>query len=205
MTRVFGEDGGSTPVTVVEVGPCRITQLKNGDTDGYRSVQVTSGSKRQGLVNKARAGHFSKAGVDAGRGLWEFRLDDGEGDDLEVGGELKAGVFEAGQMVDVTGVSRGKGFAGTVKRHNFSTQDTTHGNSLAHRAPGSIGQCQTPGRVFPGKKMAGQMGNARVTVKSLEVVRVDEERNLLLIRGGVPGATDVDLVIRPSLKQKGAN
>lgn len=205
MTRVFDENGVSIPVTVVEAGPCRITQVKTPDSDGYRAVQCTVGNKRQALVNKPVAGHFAKSGVEAGRGLWEFRLEGEEGAELEVGGELKVDLFEAGQMVDVAGTSRGKGFAGTVKRHNFRTQDATHGNSLSHRAPGSIGQCQTPGRVFKGKKMAGQMGNARATVQNLEVVRVDAERNLLLIRGAVPGAPGSDLIIRPAMKQAKAS
>lgn len=205
MTRIFDESGASIPVTVVEAGPCRITQVKTPETDGYRAVQCTVGSKRQSLVSKPQAGHFAKAGVDAGTGLWEFRLEGEEGGELEVGGELKVDLFEAGQMVDVSGISRGKGFAGTVKRHNFRTQDATHGNSLAHRAPGSIGQCQTPGRVFKGKKMAGQMGNVRSTVQNLQVVRVDAERNLLLIRGAVPGAPGGDVIIRPSVKQARAS
>lgn len=205
MTRVFDEDGASIPVTVVEAGPCRITQVKTPDSDGYSAVQCTVGSKRQALVNKPQAGHLAKAGVDAGRGLWEFRLEGDDGADLEVGGELKVDLFEAGQMVDISGVTKGKGFAGTVKRHNFHTQDATHGNSLAHRVPGSIGQCQTPGRVFKGKKMAGQMGNTRSTVQNLEVVRVDAERNLLLIRGAVPGAPGADVIIRPSIKQAKAS
>jgi len=205
MTRIFGEDGSSVPVTVVEAGPCRIAQIKDPERDGYRGVQVTVGEKRQSLLNKAQAGHFAKAKVDAGRGLWEFRLPGDEGADLEVGGQITVEQFESGQMVDVSGVSRGKGFAGTVKRHNFRTQDATHGNSLSHRAPGSIGQCQTPGRVFPGKKMAGQMGNARATIQNLEVVRVDTERNLIMIRGAVPGAPGADLIIRPSVKRAKAS
>jgi large subunit ribosomal protein L3 len=205
MTRIFDENGVSIPVTVVEAGPCRITQVKTPDTDGYRAVQCAVGSKRQSLVNKPLAGHYAKAGVDAGEGLWEFRLEGDEGADLEVGGELKVDFFEAGQMVDVAGTTRGKGFAGTVKRHNFATQDATHGNSLAHRVPGSIGQCQTPGRVFKGKKMPGQMGNTRTTVQNLEVVRVDSERNLLLIRGAVPGSPGTDLIIRPAMKQARAS
>jgi large subunit ribosomal protein L3 len=200
MTRVFTEEGNSVPVSVIEVSPNRVTQVKNDETDGYRSVQVTAGSRRTGLVNKPAAGHFTKAGVEAGTGLWELRLADDEGEDLETGSELKVDMFEAGEMVDVTGTSKGKGFAGTVKRHNFSMQDATHGNSLAHRAPGSIGQCQTPGRVFKGKKMAGQMGDERVTTQNLEIVRVDEERNLLLIKGAVPGAAGGTVMVRPSVK-----
>ena len=200
MTRVFTEDGESIPVTVIEVEPNRVTQVKADETDGYRSVQVTVGTRKASRVNKAAAGHFAKAGVEAGRGLWESRLDDGEGSDIEVGSEIKVDIFEAGQIVDVTGTSIGKGFAGGVKRHNFHMQDATHGNSLSHRAPGSIGQNQTPGRVFKGKKMAGQMGNVRRTAQNLEVVRVDAERNLLLIKGAVPGSKGGDVIIRSAVK-----
>ena len=200
MTRVFTEEGNSVPVTVIEASPNRVTQVKGEDSDGYRALQVTVGSKRSSLVNKPQAGHFAKAGVEAGRGLWELRLEGEEGADLEPGSELAVDQFEAGQMVDVTGVSKGKGFAGGVKRHNFKTQDATHGNSLAHRAPGSIGQCQTPGRVFKGKKMAGHMGDERVTTQNLEVVRVDAERGLLLIKGAVPGAAGGTVTVRPAVK-----
>lgn len=200
MTRIFTEDGQSVPVTVIEVEPNRITQLKTLESDGYRAVQVTVGARRSSRVTKGAAGHFAKAGVEAGRGLWEFRLADGEGEDLAAGGEVTAAIFENGQVVDATGQSKGKGFQGGVKRWNFSMQDATHGNSLSHRAPGSIGQNQTPGRVFKGKKMAGQMGNAQVTVQNLQVVRVDAERNLLLIRGAVPGATGGNVVIKPAVK-----
>ena len=200
MTRIFTENGISVPVTVIEVNPNRVTQVKSEENDGYRSVQVTSGSRRASLVNKPVAGHYAKSGIEAGEGLWELRLADGVGEDLETGSELKVDMFEAGEMVDVTGTSKGKGFAGVVKRHNFAMQDATHGNSLAHRAPGSIGQCQTPGRVFKGKKMAGHMGFARVTTQNLEVVRVDVERNLLLIKGAVPGAAGGIVMIRPSVK-----
>jgi large subunit ribosomal protein L3 len=198
MTRVFTEQGDSIPVTVVEVSPNRVTQVKNKESDGYNSVQVTIGQRRANLVNKPIAGHYAKAGVEAGEGLWELRLPEGEV--VEAGSELKADMFEAGELVDVTGTSKGKGFAGAIKRHNFSMQDATHGNSLAHRAPGSIGQCQTPGRVFKGKKMAGHMGDERVTTQNLEVVRVDAERNLLLIKGAVPGAAGGAVVVRPSVK-----
>ncbi|MEE4109269.1 MAG: 50S ribosomal protein L3 [Halieaceae bacterium] len=199
MTRVFTEDGASIPVTVVEISPNRVTQIKNSDSDGYRAIQVTVGGRKAAKVSKSEAGHFAKAGVEAGRGLWEFRL--GEGDEeFEVGAELTVERFEAGQAVDVAGRSKGKGFQGAVKRWNFRTQDATHGNSLSHRAPGSIGQCQTPGRVFKGKKMAGQMGNAAVTVQGLEIVRVDAERNLLLIKGAVPGAPGGDVIVRPAVK-----
>jgi len=200
MTRVFTEEGNSVPVSVIEVSPNRVTQVKSDETDGYRSVQVTAGSRRASLVNKPATGHFTKAGVAAGEGLWELRLPEDQGEDLEMGSELKVDMFEAGEMVDVTGTSKGKGFAGTVKRHNFSMQDATHGNSLAHRAPGSIGQCQTPGRVFKGKKMAGHMGDERVTTQNLEIVRVDAERNLLLIKGAVPGAAGGTVMVRPSVK-----
>lgn len=200
MTRIFQEDGGSVPVTVIEVQANRVTQVKNLDTDGYRALQVTTGSKKANRVNKPAAGHFAKAGVEAGRGLWEFRLGEGEGDEITVGSELKVDIFNDTKMVDVTGTSKGKGFAGTVKRWNFAMQDATHGNSLSHRVPGSIGQNQSPGKVFKGKKMAGQMGNERVTVQSLEVVRVDAERNLILIKGAVPGATGGDVIVKPAVK-----
>lgn len=202
MTRVFTQDGSSVPVTVIVVEPNRVTQLKSLETDGYRAVQVTTGSRRPSLVNKAMAGHFAKASVDAGRGLWEFRLNDGEGDELQVGGEIKVDVFEAGQKVDVDGSSIGKGFQGAVKRHNFRTQDATHGNSLSHRAPGSIGQNQTPGRVFKGKKMAGHMGDRNTTIQNLEVVRVDVDRNLILVKGAVPGAKGGDVIVRPAVKAR---
>jgi large subunit ribosomal protein L3 len=200
MTRVFTEEGQSVPVTVVEVSPNRVTQVKTADSDGYRSVQVTAGTRRASLVNKPTTGHFAKASVEAGIGLWELRLEDGDGEELEPGSELKVEMFEAGEMVDVTGTSKGKGFAGTVKRHNFHMQDATHGHSLSHRAPGSIGQCQTPGRVFKGKKMSGHMGDVRVTTQNLEIVRVDAERNLLLIKGAVPGAAGGTVMVRPSVK-----
>ena len=199
MTRVFAEDGASIPVTVVEISPNRVTRIKDRDSDGYRAIQVTAGSRKASKVNKAEAGHFAKAGVAAGRGLWEFRID-ADDDSIEVGAQLTVARFAAGQKVDVAGRSKGKGFQGGVKRWNFRTQDATHGNSLSHRAPGSIGQCQTPGRVFKGKKMAGQMGNANVTVQGLEVVRVDVERNLLLIKGAVPGAPGGDVIVRPAVK-----
>jgi large subunit ribosomal protein L3 len=200
MTRVFTDEGVSIPVTVIEAEPNRITQVKNADTDGYHAVQVTTGTRRASRVSKPSAGHFAKAGVDAGRGLWEFRFDGQE--ELAVGGELTVGAFESGQKVDVTGVSKGKGFQGGIKRWNFHSQDATHGNSLSHRSNGSIGQNQTPGRVFKGKKMSGHMGAERVTVQSLEVVRVDTERNLLLIKGAVPGATGGDVIVRPAVKAK---
>ncbi len=202
MTRVFTEDGAAVPVTVIEVEPNRVTQVKNGDVDGYRAYQVTVGTRRASRVNKAAAGHFAKAGAAAGRGLWEFRLADGEGDDIAVGAEIKVDRFNAGQKVDVTGTSIGKGFAGTIKRHNFAGQRQTHGNSLSHRVPGSIGQNQTPGRVFKGKKMSGHMGAVRRSVQNLEVVRVDAERNLLLVKGAVPGAKGGDVIVRPAVKAR---
>ena len=199
MTRVFTEDGASVPVTVIEVEPNRVTSVKSVEADGYAAIQVTTGSRKAKHLTKAQAGQYAKAGVEAGRALMEFRL--AEGDEAPaVGGELTVSLFEAGQMVDVTGTSKGKGFQGAVKRWNFRTQDATHGNSLSHRAPGSIGMCQTPGRVFKGKKMAGQMGNVRCTVQSLEIVRVDAERNLLLIKGAVPGATGSDVIVRSAVK-----
>ena len=200
MTRVFTEDGGSTPVTVIEVDPNRVTQVKTLEMYGYTSVQVTTGVRKASRLSKAEAGHFAKGGVEAGRGLWEFRVDADQAAGLNVGDTVEVGMFEAGQKVDVSGTSKGKGFAGAVKRWNFRTQDATHGNSLSHRAPGSIGQCQTPGRVFKGKKMAGHLGAKRITVQSLEVVRVDAERNLVLVKGAVPGATGNDVVVRPAVK-----
>ncbi len=200
MTRIFREDGRSVPVTVIELEPNKITQKKDIDSDGYRAIQITTGTKRASRVNKAAAGIYEKANVEAGRGCWEFRLDDGEGNDLEVGGSLTVTQFKDGQVVDVTGTSKGKGFAGVIKRYNFQMQDATHGNSLAHRAPGSIGQCQTPGRVFKGKKMCGHMGNARVTTQNLRVERVDEARNLLLIKGAVPGSIGSDVIVKPAAK-----
>lgn len=200
MTRVFTDAGVSIPVTVVEVLPNRVTRIKTAESDGYRAVQVTTGSVKANRLTKPLAGEFRKAGVEAGRGFWEFRLDDNEGDDLAAGSEITVDALAEAKLVDVVGTSIGKGFAGAIKRHNFSSQRMSHGNSLSHRAPGSIGQNQTPGRVFPGKKMAGQMGNVQRTVQNLEVVRVDSEKNLLLIKGGVPGARGGDLVIRPAVK-----
>ena len=200
MTRIFTEEGTSVPVTVVEVQPNRVTQVKTPDVDGYSAIQVTTGSRRSSRVSKGMAGHFAKASCEAGSGLWEFRTADTA--EIEAGSEIKVDQFEVGQMVDVTGTSKGKGFQGGVKRHNFQMQDATHGNSLSHRAPGSIGQCQTPGRVWKGKKMAGQMGNVRHTTQSLEVVRVDMENNLLLIKGALPGATGSNVIVRPAVKTK---
>lgn len=223
MTRVFDDNGVSVPVTVVEVEPNRVVQKKDVETDGYRALQVTTGTRRASRVTKAAAGHFKRAGVEAGRGLWEFRVEGdwpkvagsapavAEGEEsaeveqveVEVGGELTVSVFTAGQNVDVIGRSIGKGYGGVIKRHNFRAQRATHGNSKAHRAPGSIGQNQSPGHVFKGKKMSGQLGNARTTVQNLEVVRVDEERGLILVRGGVPGAKNGDVIIQPAVKKAG--
>jgi len=202
MTRVFTDDGISIPVTVIEVQPNRITQVKTVAADGYRALQVAAGSRRASRVRKPAAGHFAAAKVEAGDLMMEFRLGDTDDGDFASGNEFKVDLFEAGQKVDVIGTSIGKGFAGGVKRHNFSMQDAPHGNSLAHRAPGSIGQNQTPGRVFKGKKMAGHMGNVRRTVQNLEVVRVDTERNLLLIKGGVPGHSGGSVIVRPAIKTK---
>ncbi len=200
MTRVFTEEGDSVPVTVIEVEPNRVTQVRNAETDGYAAVQVTTGHRRMSRVNKPTAGHLAKAGVEPGRGIWVFRVDAAEGNDIEIGGAITADIFEPGQKVDVRGNTKGKGFQGGVKRHNFHMQDATHGNSLSHRAAGSIGQCQTPGRVFKGKKMAGQMGSVQRSAQNLEVVRVDVERNLLLIKGAVPGATGGDVIVKPAVK-----
>jgi len=202
MTRVFTDDGVSIPVTVIEAQPNRITQVKTLETDGYRALQVTAGSRKSSRVSKPAAGHFAAAKVEAGDLITEFRLDDADKGEFEAGNELKVDLFEEGQKVDVIGTSIGKGFAGAVKRHNFSMQDATHGNSLSHRAPGSIGQNQTPGRVFKGKKMSGHMGNVRRTVQNLVVVRVDAERNLLLIKGAVPGHRGGSVVVRPAIKAK---
>ena len=200
MTRVFTEAGASIPVTVVEISANRITQVKNTDVDGYQAIQVTTGTRRDSRVTAAQKGHFAKAGVAAGRGVWEFRANDSDLEGREIGGEILADLFEEGQMVDVTGQSKGKGFQGGVKRHNFSMQDATHGNSVSHRALGSTGQNQSPGKVFKGKKMPGQMGNKRVTVQGLEVISVDVEKGLLVIKGAIPGATGGDVIVRPSVK-----
>jgi len=200
MTRIFTEDGVSIPVTVLECTPNRVTQVKTLDTDGYSAIQVTTGSKKASRVTKPEAGHFAKAGVEAGRGLWEFTLAANEGADIKVGAELSVELFNEKNKVDVTGQSKGKGYQGGVKRWNFRTQDMTHGNSLSHRSNGSIGMCQTPGRVFKGKKMSGHMGAERVTTQNLEIVRVDVERNLLLIKGAVPGAKNGNVFIKPAVK-----
>ncbi len=201
MTRVFTEDGASVPVTLIEVEPNRITQVKTEAIDGYRALQVTVGARRASRVPKPMAGHFSKVGVAPGRGLWEFRLNgDDEGADISVGDELKVDLFQTGQKVDVTGTTIGKGFAGSIKRHHFRSQRASHGNSLSHRAPGSIGQNQSPGRVFKGKKMAGHLGAARRCVQNLEVIRVDVNRNLLAVKGAVPGSKGGDVMIKPAVK-----
>ena len=200
MSRIFTEDGRSVPVTLIEATPNRVTQIKTVESDGYSAVQVTAGVKRASLLTKPEAGHLAKAKVEAGRGLWEFRVADDALAQYQVGGEINAGIFQAGQIVDVQGVSKGKGFQGTIKRWNFTMGDATHGNSLSHRSPGSIGQRQTPGRVFPGKKMSGHMGHDTVTAQNLEVVRVDVERGLIAVKGAVPGAPGGDVLVRPASK-----
>jgi large subunit ribosomal protein L3 len=201
MTRIFTDAGESIPVTLIEATPNRITQVKTVESDGYSAVQVAVGTKRAALVNKPLAGHYAKAKVEAGRGLWEFRVDAKDLGNYQVGGELKVDeVFKAGQIVDVAGVTKGKGFQGTIKRHNFTMGDATHGNSLSHRSPGSIGQRQTPGRVFPGKKMAGHMGARNQSTLNLQVVKIDSERHLIAIRGAVPGAPGGNVIIRPAAK-----
>ncbi len=199
MTRVFTEAGQSVAVTVLQVTPNRVTQVKTPETDGYSAVQIAFGEKKASRVSKPQAGQFAKANVEAGKGLIEFRTEEG----FELGQELTVEQFEVGQKVDVTGSTKGKGFQGGVKRWNFATQDATHGNSLSHRAPGSIGQCQTPGRVWKGKKMAGHMGAEKQTTQMLEIVQVDTENNLLLIKGAVPGATGSEVIVKPAVKAKG--
>lgn len=200
MTRIFTEAGVSIPVTVVEVTANRISQIKTQDTDGYQAIQVTTGERRDSRVNAAQKGHFAKAGVAAGRGTWEFRVEDSELEGREAGSEIAADLFQVGQIVDVSGTSKGKGFQGGIKRHNFRSQDWTHGNSVSHRVVGSTGQNQTPGKVFKGKKMPGQMGNKRVTVQGLEVISVDAEKGILVIKGAIPGANGGDVIVRPSVK-----
>lgn len=202
MTRIFTEEGQAVPVTVIEVEPNRVTQLKTAAVDGYVAVQVTVGTRRASRVTKPMAGHYAKAGVEAGRGSWEFRLADGEGSDIALGAELNVSLFQTGQKVDVTGTTIGKGFAGTIKRHNFHSQRASHGNSVSHRVPGSIGQNQTPGRVFKGKRMSGHMGAVQRSTLNLEIIRVDETRNLLLVKGAVPGAKGGDVIVRPSVKAR---
>lgn len=202
MTRIYSEDGSAVPVSVVHVEPNRVVQIKSGERDGYRAIQITTGSTKRSRLSKPLAGHYAKASVDAGRGLWEFRVE--EGTDLAayaVGAEFGVDMFQEGQFVDVRGVSIGKGFAGVVKRYNFRTQDATHGNSLSHRAPGSIGQNQSPGRVFKGKRMAGHMGHENVTVQNLKICAINAERSLLLIKGAIPGPKGGDVVIKPAVKK----
>jgi len=203
MTRIFDDAGTSIPVTVIEVEPNKVSQIKTVESDGYSAIQVSTGKAKANNVNKAQAGHFAKAGVEAGRMQVEFRVDNV--DNFKSGDEIKVDLFDDGQYVDVTGVSKGKGFAGVVKRHNFKTQDATHGNSLAHRAPGSIGQNQTPGRVFKGKKMAGHMGNKQTTIQNVEVVKVDGERSLLMLKGPIPGAVGNYVIVKPSVKKNGGD
>lgn len=202
MTRVFTEDGAAVPVTVIQVDGNRVTQLKTPERDGYRAVQVTTGTRRLSRVTKPLAGHFAKAGTEAGRGLWEFRVAEGEGEDLALGAEIGVAMFQPGQQVDVRGTTIGKGFAGTIKRHHFARGDMTHGNSLSHRTPGSIGQNQSPGRVFKGKRMAGHLGDAQRSVQNLQVVQVDGERRLLFIKGAVPGAKGADVIVTPAVKAR---
>jgi large subunit ribosomal protein L3 len=202
MTQIFTQDGNAIPVTVVEVEPNRISQVKTLEKDGYPAIQVTTGSRRASRVNKPTAGHLAKASVVAGRGYWEFRLPAEEVGKVQVGQEIKLDTFTIGQKIDVTGTTRGKGFAGVIKRHHFSSQDASHGNSLSHRAPGSIGQNQSPGRVFKGKRMAGHLGNVRRTAQNLEVAAIDTQRNLLLIKGAVPGAPGANVLVRPAVKQR---
>jgi large subunit ribosomal protein L3 len=200
MSRVFNAEGNAVPVTVLEVSPNRVTQVKTDANDGYRAVQVTIGARRPSRVTKPLAGHFAKANVTAGRGLWEFRLDQGEGESLAAGAEIKADVFAVGQMVDVQGTTIGKGFAGVIKRHHFSSNRETHGNSITTRTQGSTGQRQDPGRVFPGKRMAGHLGNVKRTTQNLVVVRIDADRQLLLVKGSVPGFSGRDIIVRPAVK-----
>lgn len=202
MSRIFTEAGESIPVTVILVEPNYVTQVKTLEKDGYQSLQVTTGKRAVRKVSKAEAGHYKAAAVEIGEGLWEFRLAEGT-ESYQLGQALTVEMFTVGQKVDVTGVSKGKGFAGTVKRHNFATQDATHGNSRSHRVPGSIGQRQTPGRVMKGKKMAGHMGNVKCTMQTLEVVRLDAEKNMLLVKGSIPGAPGGKVIIKPAQKAKG--
>jgi large subunit ribosomal protein L3 len=202
MTRIFTEEGVSEPVTVVEVLPNRVTQVKTVDNDGYQAIQITTGTRKRSRVNKAAAGHFAKAGVEPGKGLWEFRVNKSDKlAELAAGAELKVDLFSVGQWVDVTGTSKGKGFAGTIKRHHFAGQDATHGNSLSHRVPGSIGQRQSPGKVFKGKKMCGHLGNVRRTIQNQQIVRIDLERNLIMVRGCIPGAPGGDVIISTAAKK----
>jgi large subunit ribosomal protein L3 len=204
MTRIFTDDGDSTPVTVLDVSDNRVSQIKTGATDGYSAVQVTFGKRRASRVNKALAGHLSKAGVEAGHVLKEFRVPEAELGNLKVGGQIGVDVFKVGQIVDVTGISKGKGFAGVIKRHNFSSNRASHGNSVSHNKPGSTGQAQDPGRIFPGKRMAGHLGDEKSTVQRLKIVRIDAERQLLLVKGAVPGSRGRDIVVHPTRKPRRA-
>jgi large subunit ribosomal protein L3 len=203
MTRVFTDDGRSIPVTVLDAAPNRVVSLKSQAKDGYRALQVTTGTKRASKLTKPLTGHYAKAKVEAGRGLWEFRLNNDEGADITVGNELTVNMFTEGAKVDVTAINKGKGFAGVIKRHHFSSQDATHGNSLSHRAPGSIGQREFPGRVFKGKRMAGHLGNVKRTIQNQEILKIDKERNLIFIKGVVPGAKGTNVIIKPAVKAKG--
>ncbi len=204
MTRVFTEEGESIPVTVLDVSGNRVAQVKSPETDGYAAVQLAYGQRRASRVSKAQVGHYSKAGIEASSMLKEFRLDPAQAAEMQPGAEVKVdAVFTEGQKVDVTGITIGKGFAGTIKRHHFGSQRASHGNSRSHRVPGSIGQAQDPGRIFPGKKMAGHLGNEQRTTQNLDVVRIDAERGLLLVRGAVPGHAGGDVVVRPAIKAAG--
>lgn len=200
MTRVFTEEGVSIPVTVIEVLPNKITQVKTLERDGYHAIQITTGVRKRTRVTKAMAGHYAKANIEPGRGLWEFRIENDQADRFVVGSELNVDLFSVGQLVDVTGVTKGKGYAGTIKRHHFAGQDATHGNSLSHRVPGSIGQRQSPGKVFKGKKMSGHLGDKQRTVQLQKIVRLDLDKNLILIRGAIPGAPGSDVVVCPAVK-----
>lgn len=202
MTRIFTDEGESVPVTVLEVVPNRVTQIKTAASDGYTGLQVAYGERRASRIGKALTGHYAKAGVSAGAGIKEFSVSDEVLANYAVGGQVTVELFQAGQLVDVTGTSIGKGFAGGIKRHNFGSGRATHGNSRSHNVPGSIGMAQDPGRVFPGKRMPGHLGAVKTTVQNLEIVRVDAERNLLLIKGAVPGSKGGDVVVRPSVKVK---
>ncbi|MGV3581549.1 MAG: 50S ribosomal protein L3 [Methylophilus sp.] len=204
MTRIFTEEGASIPVTVLEVIPNRVTQIKTVASDGYTGLQVAYGERRASRINKALTGHYAKAGVAAGAGIKEFNVADDVLANYQVGGNVTVELFSAGQMVDVTGTSIGKGFAGAIKRHHFSSNRASHGNSRSHNVPGSIGMAQDPGRVFPGKRMPGHLGDVKITTQNLEIVRVDAERNLLLIKGAIPGSKGGDVVVRPAVKAKGA-
>jgi large subunit ribosomal protein L3 len=205
MTRVFAEDGATVPVTVLDVSNNRVTQIKMPDTDGYAAVQVAFGKRRVSRVNKANAGHYAKAGVEAGSVVMEFRIVEAKASEIKPGDVLPASMFSVGQKVDVTGTSIGKGYAGSIKRHHFSSNRASHGNSVSHNAPGSIGMAQDPGRVFPGKRMAGHLGNVTRTTQNLEVVRIDESRQLLLVKGAVPGARGGEVVVRPAVKSANAD